>query len=75
MARYNDAKYLRKDYDLSKYDVEYSPSDTIKYSGIYKCVNCGKEVACNKRDPFPPQNDIQHPCQKKIRWKLIVATD
>ena len=72
MASYKYGKYLHQN-DGSAFDAEKKPGEEVKHSGIYTCVNCGREVACNAGDPFPPQNDHQHPGDEPIRWKLIVA--
>lgn len=53
----------------------YSPGETVPHSGIYRCVNCGKEITSNEYDPFPPQNDHQHPKNESIKWQLIIRTD
>lgn len=53
----------------------YSPGDSVPVSGIYKCINCKKEVTSNKNDPFPTQNHSQHAAGKPIRWKLVVRTN
>lgn len=49
--------------------------DTVPVSGIYRCRNCGKEVTSNQYDPFPPQNDHQHPQTGTVLWRLIVWTN
>jgi hypothetical protein len=53
----------------------YGPSQTVPVSGIYKCMNCKKEVTSNKGDPFPPQNHHQHQTSSPIQWELIVRTN
>jgi hypothetical protein len=51
----------------------YGPGDEVPVSGIYRCLGCGKEDACNHPDPFPPQNHHQHTSsQGRIRWRLNV---
>lgn len=42
------------------FDKEYSPGSTVPHSGIYRCLGCGREIASNAGDPFPPQNHHQH---------------
>lgn len=55
---------------------EYGPGDDVPVSGIYRCVGCGREIASNKGDPFPPQNNHQHTDkQGDILWKLNVRTN
>jgi hypothetical protein len=72
MAQYKYQMYLKQG-DNSQYDTTYSPGEINQNSGIYRCEGCGKEIASNKKDPFPPQNHHQHEAaQGTIRWKLIV---
>jgi hypothetical protein len=53
----------------------WRPGTTAPYSGIYMCINCRDEDACNKGDPLPPQNHRQHPdTSKPIMWRLLVKT-
>ncbi|GAB5992555.1 hypothetical protein AE1304_20140 [Aeromonas enteropelogenes] len=58
----------------SVWRVVYNPGTECPASGIYRCVNCGDEVTCNKGDPLPPQNHRQHASNKDILWELIVMT-
>lgn len=74
MAIYSNDKYLKKS-NSNAFDYIYSPGEEVPYSGIYICVNCKKEVACNEGDPLPPQNKHQHNTLNPIGWKLIVATE
>ncbi|QDD87595.1 protein L [Pseudomonas oryzihabitans] len=53
----------------------YKPSDKVPTSGIYRCINCKREVTCNEGDGFPPQNHDQHSPGKPILWKLNVRTN
>jgi hypothetical protein len=72
MALYKYGNLLVKS-DHEAFDVEHLPGSIVPDSGIYRCTNCGDEDACNKRDPFPPQNHRQHnPTAGLIRWKLLV---
>ncbi len=73
MALYKNSKYLKKG-EGTLFDQEYSPGEDVPHSGIYICVNCNQEAACNKDDPFPPQNHHQHTGKTPIKWKLIVGT-
>lgn len=55
---------------------EYKPGEKVPASGIYRCTGCGREDACNSKDPFPPQSHHQHaPNQGSIRWKLNVRAN
>lgn len=72
MAQYKYVQYLNTS-DNKVYDALYTPGQNCPNSGIYRCEACGDEIASNKDNPFPPQNNHQH---KEgigpIRWKLIV---
>ena len=75
MALYRYAHYLSRNDDPA-FDQENSPGTRARFSGIYRCMGCGREAACNQGDPLPPQNHHQHnPGQDAIRWKLIVYAD
>lgn len=55
------------------FDVSHQPGAAAPHSGIYRCANCGDEVASNATQPLPPQNHQQHnPQNGPIRWKLLV---
>ncbi len=55
------------------FDTELSPGNIPPDSGIYRCVNCGDEIAANKGNPLPPQNHHQHNPPSPIRWKLVAC--
>lgn len=76
MAWYKDSANVQKASGAEAvWSTYYSPGDTVPTSGIYRCKNCGKEVTCNKDDPFPPQNHHQHPQAGAVLWRLIVWTN
>lgn len=53
----------------------YKPGTAAPHSGIYMCVNCLDEAACNYGNPLPPQNHRQHKnTLKPIEWRLLVQT-
>ena len=59
----------------ARFDKKHTPGTTVPHSGIYICVNCRDEVACNAGDPLPPQNHRQHDSAKgPIRWQLLIET-
>lgn len=61
--------------DSDAFDKKYKPGTKAPHSGIYLCVNCRDEAACNKDDPLPPQNHRQHsPNKGDILWQLLVKT-
>ena len=59
----------------SWWDERFSPGKIVPVSGIYRCIECEKEIASNKNDPFPPQNHHQHPNKKEISWQLVIRAD
>ncbi|MBN9241922.1 MAG: hypothetical protein J0I98_03930 [Mesorhizobium sp.] len=71
MAQYKYGEYLQKS-DHEAYDTEHTPGTVVTNSGIYRCKNCGDEIAANKGNPLPPQNHHQHANNTPIRWKLLV---
>ena len=74
MAQYKYSDELSKS-DSSSFDEEHTPGSKVPSSGIYMCVNCRDEVACNAGDPLPPQNHKQHTnTSKPIKWKLLIKT-
>jgi len=75
MAWFKNPKILQQS-SSSAYDVTHGPGTTVPHSGIYRCDGCGREIAANERNPFPPQNHHQHTHnQGTIRWRLIVFAD
>ncbi len=75
MALYKNANFLRPS-TSSEFDSFYGPGVTCPHSGIYRCRSCGKEIASNKDNPFPPQNHHQHsPGVGSIQWQLIVYAE
>lgn len=71
MASYKHGQYLTQS-DHAAFDTEHPPGTVMTNSGIYRCVNCGDEIAANKGNPLPPQNHHQHATGTPIRWKLLV---
>ena len=75
MAQYQDIDKLRKTRD-PLFDQPSLPGEPVQHSGIYRCRGCGREIAANEEDPFPPQNHHQHTLEQgDILWQLVVATD
>ncbi|KKY56541.1 protein L [Pseudomonas ficuserectae] len=76
MAIYtNDSVLDRVSGEQEWWTTVYSPSDKVPVSGIYRCIHCKREVTCNAKDDFPPQNHDQHPAGKPIQWKLNIRTN
>jgi hypothetical protein len=72
MALYKYAHSLSQS-DHVNFDTERQPGVVVADSGIYRCVNCGDEIAANKNNPLPPQNHHQHRNGVPVRWKLLVC--
>jgi hypothetical protein len=74
MATYKDSSQVTR-LDSSVFDTTYRPGTPAPHSGIYVCINCLDEDACNKGNPLPPQNHRQHQTSKgPILWRLLVWT-
>jgi hypothetical protein len=66
-------KPLVKHLNHAAFDRKFRPGSEVPFSGIYRCINCGDEVALNKGTPFPPQNHHQHTSRERpIIWQLLV---
>lgn len=75
MARYKNSTHLHSS-NNSEFDTPYSPGVNTPRSGIYRCDNCGREIASNVGNPLPPQSHNQHSANNgPIQWRLIVATE
>jgi len=75
MAIYNHSSYLTQ-IDDKAFTVDHSPGQEPPYSGIYRCMGCGREIVAEESRTFPPQNHHQHTsAQGSIRWRLIVYAD
>lgn len=71
LAQYKYAQYLQEN-NHAEFDADYAPGTVMNNSGIYRCKNCGDEIAANKGNPLPPQNHHQHANGLPIRWQLLV---
>lgn len=71
MALCRDGEYL-KESKHEEFHTDHKPGEINANSGIYRCINCGDEVASNKGYPFPPQNHHQHKTGQPIVWRLLV---
>lgn len=72
MALYKHATNLTA-HTSDEFDKKHPPGTVVSNSGIYRCVNCGDEIAANKNNPLPPQNHHQHAAQQPILWQLLVC--
>jgi len=75
MATYQNAQCLTR-IEHQAFDTVYLPGQAPPFSGIYRCVGCGREVVGEQARQLPPQNHHQHtPQQGIVRWLLIVYAD
>jgi hypothetical protein len=75
MAMYKEAEYLTKSGDVA-FDKDHRTGTPTPFSGVYRCIRCGREVVSTQSHPMPPQNHHQHtPAQGTILWRLIVFAD
>lgn len=73
MAQYKYGTHLFQ-VSSAEFDKDYSPGERTAWSGIYRCMGCGREVVHTTGHPLPPQNHHQHTySQGSIRWRLIVT--
>ena len=75
MAIYKNKAWLTESTDAA-FDSEHKPGGTTPFSGIYRCLGCGREIVSEESKPLPPQNHHQHTTsQGTIRWRLAVYAD
>ena len=72
MALYKYGNYLSQSQHAA-FDAQHPPGTVMVDSGIFRCVNCGDEIAANKGNPLPPQNHHQHRNGQPIRWQMIAC--
>ncbi|WP_267221605.1 hypothetical protein [Dyella silvae] len=55
------------------FDANHTPGTAAPHPGIYRCTNCGDEIAIAGGHILPPQNHRQHnPLNGPINWQLLV---
>lgn len=72
MALYKYQNLLERS-DHAAFEMHWKPGEAPPNSGIYRCANCGDEIAANKGNPLPPQNHHQHRNGYPILWQLTVC--
>lgn len=73
MALCKQIAVIRLGTDLA-FTGTHFPGECTPRSGIYRCDQCGSEVAANRGEALP--NDHRHaPATGVIRWRLIVAAE
>jgi hypothetical protein len=56
------------------FDQLFAAAEIAPYTGIYRCVGCGREGTCARGAPLPSADHHKHtPVQGAIRWQLAVA--
>jgi hypothetical protein len=59
-----------------EFDTLHMPGYHARYSGIYRCTGCGKEISHNADVSLPPQNHHQHGYgQGAILWQMVAAAN
>ena len=71
MATYKHLSHLIQD-DDDAFDGFFSPNTLIYCSGIYRCVECGNEIAATMRKAFP---ECGHHFNPPTLWRLIVRAN
>lgn len=72
MALYKHGNRLSQSQDAA-FDAIQPPGTEAPYPGIYRCTNCGDEIAIAGGHRLPPQNHQQHNLSDgKIAWQLLV---
>jgi hypothetical protein len=75
MALYKYGAYLTQSQHES-FDRDNHPGALTPFSGVYRCMGCGREIVSESNKPFPPQNHHQHtPAQGHIRWRMVCYAD
>ena len=75
MARYVSQTFVKLEPDLNaaEYRSSYKPGELAPFSGIYRCVHCGREAVSLERTHPPPQNNHMHESAAlPIEWRLLV---
>jgi len=71
MASYKYAENVVKN-NSEAFDKEFKPGEKATWHGIYKCINCGDEIAIAAGHTLPSQNHYQHKTSKPVIWRLAV---
>jgi hypothetical protein len=72
MALYKYAHLLAPSQDAA-FDAVHAPGTLAPHPGIYRCTNCGDEIAIAGGHVLPPQNHRQHsPQNGPVNWRLLI---
>ncbi len=75
MALFKNARAVAQ-WDDPAFDELHNPGASAPRPGIYRCANCGREIASDAGDPLPPADHHPHPAHVgPIRWQLIVYAE
>ena len=75
MARFKYGHMLMLS-DGNVFDRHYSPGQRTTRPGIYRCTNCGWEIAARTDDELPAEDHSLHPDESRpIRWRLLVQAE
>jgi hypothetical protein len=74
MATYKFPALLKLD-ESNKFDGFHEPGVSAPYPGIYRCKECGKEIAIAKGHTLPPEHSHEKLGQGKVSWGLVVSHD
>lgn len=72
MAFYKHDRFLMSSTDAA-FDLFHDPGTAAPHPGIYRCTNCGDEIAVAGGHALPPQNHRQHDTSSgPVHWQLLV---
>jgi hypothetical protein len=75
LALYKLSKYLHKS-SKNIFDQAHRPGGATPFTGIYRCDNCGNEIASTAGHPLPPFNHAEHTGNKgAVGWRAIVLAE
>ncbi len=79
MVFYKYSSYLTADRS-KEFDAVHKPGETTPHSGIYRCLDCGVEIASEAGKPLPLARTCSehHPNKHisgEVNWKLMVSAD
>jgi len=57
-----------------EFDKSYHPGERVNWSGIYRCIVCGREIMHSNDNLLPDENHHPHsPDQGSSQWRLVVT--
>jgi hypothetical protein len=70
MAKYKYDEHLVQT-NVPAFDKEWQPGQVPPNAGIYRCKNCGDEIAVGKGQPLPSGHH-QHTVLGPVAWTMLV---